>query len=399
MNDQSVTSEVRELREQIVQLRQLLEPNTAPIRDAQAIKVYVERSHGERRPYLFIIRSPNEKRIRMSLTRTAIFLTLLADLEQRSSGLNGISSTRAVAVQLLQSFEPQLEDSAHLQEQIRVALYRFAQFWNEEFDSTFPAYYDSTAERLRTSHEGLAYRFDISSTDPTIIDAMPKLGGRSMLDRLQKDLFLFVPGGGAGGERFLKEIYSSPGNLKVNVAYARPQIITLPHEILKKYSNNTDSLERHKIMHQRLIDGTLSFLEIVPESSLEKMIEADDDGTYSYFPGMSGEEVDRHLEFLSDMIRTQNGYRLVLTRAEAPFYVGIYESLNFQLADFFRLQSTSTGWNYSSFAAWGGQITATISTTVMEWLMNHPSSSAEPTKVLSLIDNARENLRLRKSGN
>ncbi len=389
MND--IGAEVRELRIELSSLRRLLSPNrAAPV--STKLRVHIERSFGERKPYLLILRSEKEYRLRISATRAAILLPLLVDLDQRSLGLYGISNIRDVAFDIIKQIAPDLGNSFKIQEQIRLGLYRFGKFWTEEFDQSFPVRFDTVSERLIPATQATKVGVELTTTDSECADILSKLSGRSMLERVRSERFLFVPSGGSGGEIFLKEIYGIESKLTVTGTYFRPQIISLPLNVLKRFARSKEAIDRHKLMHSRLAAGTLSFTEIVPEESLTTLATPDENGHYPYFPGFQIRDVEQHFDSLTKLVQGKSGYRLLLTRAEIPFHVGVYRTSEFELADFFRLPNVRETWDFSSFAVWGRDVAATISATVLDWLTSHPSTTSDPASVLKILESSKEKL-------
>lgn len=391
MNDSTVSNEVRELRHEIALLRDLIADKPAHSQSLH-LRIFAERTNGERKPFLLVLSSSKEHRVRLSAIRTAITLSLLLDLEQRSQGLPGAVNTRESAAEFLLRMNVSQGDMNRLSEQIRVAFYRYAEFWKDELEEVTRSRYDREKERLFFPDEGTRISVELTSTDPLIEDALPKVGQTPMLDRLRRDKFLFVPGGGKGSERFLKEIYASPGPLEVSSAYARLQLITVPQTILRKYCKVPEALERNIIMHDRLANGLLTYSEIIPEDGFEELVNRGPEADFAYFPGMSVQEIVEHLDFVQKLILSKSGYRLIVTRSEIPFYLGRFVAQGFSLSSFFKLPRSGPVSAYSSFAVWGPEVGRMAEATLFDWLLQHPTTTSDPTRILEYLSTIRQRL-------
>lgn len=385
-SEMGVANEVLELRHQISVLRDLISSQTQPA-PATRVRIFIQRYPSERKPYLFVFHYSGEKRIRMSPVRAALTLTLLLDLEQRCGGCANVGSVRDAAARLLSLISSIPENSERLGEQIRVALYRYAKFWKEELQEILPARFDAASESLLLNAVS-SISLEIISSDAGIEDALPMFGQTPMLQRLRRDRFLFVPGGGRGAERFLEEIYSTPGHLDVVSTYARLQLITVPPGLLERYGSVPEAISRHAKMHRRLAEGRLKFTEIISEEGFEDLLRLGPRSHFSYFPEMQLSELIEHLEFVHHLISARCGYRLILTRSDIPFFIGRYNAQNFSVSSFFKIPSGGPASAYSSFAVWGPELGQMAETTLFDWLMNHPSTTSDQGKVLSFLESA-----------
>ncbi len=376
MAGSTLIGEVLELKQELSLLRSIVGPEVGarPVR----LRVHVERTRGDRKPYLLIFKFRAEKRLRMSATRSAILLSLLLDLEQRSGGLPGTLSIRELALEVYKTIAPEPSDAALLDEKLRVGFYRFGTFWEEELADIFPAEFDQTLERLVPASPGTHCGVDIGSSDPVIDDALPKLGRPPMLNRLRRDEYLFIPAGGSGGEGFLSEIYTLPGALEVAGAFVRPALFTVPEHVVKKHASTEEALLRHSLARRRLAEGSLVLNEVVPEDCIENL---------TYFPGMSTEERVEHLKALEHLVLVDVGYSLFLTRSEIPFDLGTYKAGPVQLAMFLRVVEAKEQTAYSCFAVWGSEI-AMMSEVILARLREHPSTTSAPEDVANVIRKA-----------
>lgn len=385
-----MTDQVAELRQEIAALRSLLPSNENSPTDIVRISVHVENVGGDRRPFLVVFRSPVELRLRLSVIRTAILITLLADLDRRSRGVPGHGVRESVHA-VLKYVAPPTEDLTRAQEQIRVGLYRFASFWRQEC-AQLPLAFESVAERFEVPGSNGKVEVQVISPDPLIEEALTSLGRLTTLDRLRQDRFLFVPAGGGGGERFLREIYEQPDQLRVLSAYSHLTMVTVPPRLLERY--RPEAVPRMSIMHRRLRDANLGYTEIIPEDSIRKLIKPQPDGSYPEYPGMSHAEVVERLQFLLSLLDSTPSYRLVLTRAEIPFYVAVYQtSLDFSITSFFRMPHARDAMSFSSFAVWGSELVQMTKSTLFEWLLNHPSTTSERHHIRAEVTNALELLK------
>ena len=390
MNDRKIANEILELHRQISDLRDLVLLKI-PAPPAEALEILVGRGASERKPFLLTIGRNLEKSIGLSSIRAAITLTLLLDLEQRSSGKAGILSIQDSSAELFRLLSPGAYDEGRLQEQTRVALYRFADFWRDEMQEVLGATFDPMGERLSLSKPE-PFVLDIRSSDQSIEDALLFFGRTPMLLKLQRERYLFVPGEGRSAERFLYEIYSSAGTLEVLSTYARLQLITVPPWLMQKYHTVPEAVDRHSEMHRMLVEGRLKFTEILPMEGFEELVELGPDSLFAYFPNMELSELIDHLRFVYQMMSSQSGYRLILMRSEIPFFVGRYDSPKFGLTSFFKFPKSGLAAGYSSFAIWGPDLGEMAGANFFDWLMKQPAALCEPKDVLEYLESVIQRL-------
>ncbi len=299
----------------------------------------------------------------------------------------GVSDIRETSSQLLGLITPDFHLTSRTSEQIRVALYRFAPFWKEELQDVVKASFDTANARLAFHDSTFQTKMEIASSDPLIEDALPKLGQTPMLERLRRDRFLFVPGGGRGAERLLAEVYATPGPIDIISTYARLPLITVPRHLLDKHGTIPEAYARYAIMHQRLKEKSLTITEILPEEGFDQLIMHGPKAASAYFPNLSVDELVQHMEFLRELLETGAGYRLILTRSDIPFYLGRYTTQSFSLSSFFKPPRSGPVSAYSCFAIWGAEIGDMAQATLFDWLMNHPTTESDPKKVLKYVEN------------
>lgn len=377
--NEKVASEILELHRQISVLRDLVSPLLQP-KSSNAILVSVGRSESARRPFTVQFKGRFEKTVHLSAIRAAILLALLQELELRFSSKASVPQVRDIASKLFQMIVPGSFEENRVHEQVRVGLYRFQECWKDEFSEVFPADFDSSEERLAT-HNDEVLEVEISSSDETIENALRFFGRTPMLQKLQREKFLFIPGEPGYAERFLSEIYASADKLKVTSAYGRMQLITVPCHLIEKYNTVPEVAARHTQMHVMLSEGRLSFTEFLPASGFEELVARGPDARFAYFPAMEHDELLEHLYFLHHLLTLSSGYRLVVMRSDIPFYVGQYEAQDFGLTAFIKFPTTGLAAAHSSFVIWGGEIGETASKGFFDTMLRSRSAISDPKEV------------------
>jgi hypothetical protein len=386
---ESLSQQVKELQIEVASLRTAYGKFLTPVASKKIIKVFIERKEGERKPYLVIVKGNRTTTFQLSLTRMAVFLSVVLDWKNRTTGGEGIGDTRVAAFEILRQLNQELLDSRKVQEQVRVAMYRFESFWNVGLASILPAQFDSENFRLNASVPESKLSLEISSTDIGIEQVLSEALPNFILNRLLTESCLFIPGNRDLVEKFLLQVYEHAPLTAVS-AYFRPQMIGYHPELLSKIVPSSNVKGRYDLMHKQMQEGRLRFTEILEEDHIVRLFTPNADGTYPLFPGCTRDDVIKYFDFIDDLIFRKVGYQLNIVKARIPFYVTTYESRHFDITSFFSTTEERSVNAPGSFAVSSKETVNSIKSSVFRWLIEHPSAITAPAQVRKRLGEIRE---------
>lgn len=356
------------------------------------LQIFVESISGERKPFRFIFKGIISKELRVSTTRAVILLTLFADLHRRVVGRPQIEDLRRAATNFLDPANSNFQSTSRMAEQIRVGFYRLKEFWDEEFAGCGTLFFDSVSQRIFPTSSQFAPLIEIECVDAFLRDCLDETLSISALEQMKDGGCLFIPGGGNGSERLLREIYDTKKELNVVGFYVRPGLVTVPQSLLKKYVKSRDALKRYELAEQKFADGTLNLTEVVEISSIRQLARPNPDGTFLYYPGMTRNEAVEYFDCLIERIATRPNYELILTSMEIPFYVTAYDSGDSHVTIFFRVTLTGCPTGPTCFATSGKQTYISAVSQLFSWLRSQPNTINERAEVIAELKRHRNSI-------
>ncbi len=366
------------------------------------LSLFVETRNSERKPFVFRLSGIAAGSFRASSVRAAILLVLLADLDERLDGRSGIQNRQAAIKTAFSSLTG--DDSSKAAESVRVAIYRFKEFFHDAKISTTEGYelrYDPTALQLNIYRGGSALTageavVNLTSNESSVSTVLERIIKTSVLRRLGKRGALFVPPGPSGYDKLLVEVFEQDCPICAITTYFRPSSVSFPRGMLERMGSSETILRRWDIAHKSYEAGSFYYLEILNFSTIWDFIRRNDEGRFLLYPKVVGpDDIERHIEFMIDKVERIKTYELVLSNALFPFYLGLFElksePLPRSLTLFFRQNAASEPIHDISCLVLSDQaVFQNMNERVINWVLNHPSTirsknevSSELQKVLS----------------
>ena len=407
-------SEIRELREELISMRALrddihrlertlrssertfTEPSVAaPIRK---LDIFFDRLPGERKPYAVKIEGVLKATQKLSPIRTAILIVLLLDLQDRHEGGRGVIDPFDAIVRAYSMLESDTAIDEHLQNSIRVALYRFDIFMKES--ATFRGddlalIFDSNHGRLAlvdAEHNSITDPIQISVTtnDSAIAEVLDRILATSPLARVRKRKALYVPSGKENFDRLLLELYDHSYPVKSTVLYFRPSIQSYPHNVLDAIGVSEYMSIRKDIVFNAYQTGRCEVLEILNKQTIWDMIRYSPETGFKLYPRQITQPlVKDHLEHLIYKLQTFEHFSLALTDAAFPFHVHTFEIRSGDVPEYFSLFMRRFIKQFihdvSCFVVNDPLVYQSIHEHIVGWILSHPSTVRERKHVIEEI--------------
>ena len=401
--------ELSALRGEVQQLRAQLNVSASQQQDESLrtahLHVFFDSFEGERKPFLIKMDGILTASLTLSSIRTAILLVLLLDLQDRFENGRGVTDPLDTVIKTHIALSGE-EDNTLLRNSIRVALYRFGQFFEkrkefhgEHYALRFNAKeltLNIADERGRNVAEKIVV--EVTSNNPSISAVADEILATSPLQRVRKRKTLFVPEGPEGLDRLLLELYDHPYPVKVTSLYFRPSAQTYPTTLLQRMGFSEANLLRKQVMLAGYKSGRCEFTEVLNHSTIWNMIRQRPEGGFLPYPDNVGEDfVLEHLSYLIYKLETFEAYRLVLTDAQFPFYLGTYEIKSARMPEyftvFFRRAASEYVHGVSVFVLNDPLVTQAIAQNVIQWVMAHPTTVHDRGEVIRFVKQVREHLK------
>ena len=213
-SDGELIGEITRLRTDVRRLQKALGRNvigqSEPLQ-RHRINVFIEKDASPRKPYLIRLEGEISANLRLSPIRAAIFLVLLLDLKDRGENGRGVLDRNDAVQKAFALLDNHDESDESYQDAIRVAIYRFEFFLEEEkrfFSEGHQFTFDSKTLRMHlqerfTGEQTEDLAIDISTNDSAVAAVLKKILITSPLAKARKTGSAFVPAGPDGADRFL----------------------------------------------------------------------------------------------------------------------------------------------------------------------------------------------------
>jgi hypothetical protein len=404
-----VVQEISALRASIDQLRFSLGvdgSNRATTPPQHRLSVFITRSSTATKPFSVQCDGDIASTFKLSSIRTAIFVVLLLDLEDRLEGGRGVEEPLAAIAKTLRGLEPNTDDpEGESPERIRVAVYRFWEFCQSTNHlKGANVYLDFDDKRLRltpkstTGHTALdSLKIEVTSTEPEVSSILAQTLTRSPIEQVRKRKALYVPPGPEGADRLLLEMYDHPHGLTVTSLYVRPPLPSYPDALLEKLAVSPRVLRRKALAFEGYRTGRFNFFEVLNEHTIWDLIRYSPHTGFKLYPRSIGtNDVAAHLENLISILSHFENYHLYITKMVVPFVVVTYDIKSSAVPEsftvFFQAFSSAAERDLGCFAMCDRALYQSISDHIVQWLVSHPSTVKKRGDVIALLQHVRDHL-------
>ncbi len=395
--------ELRAMRDEMSHLSRLLrehfDGSAVSTRD-RTLNVNIEVVESERKPVLVAIRGGISISVRLSYVRASLLIALLADLRDRCDGGGGLPDLLEAASELWLSLDPTQPDDGKAPERLRVALYRIGGFLE-----TIAPSVGGLSMALDTGTNQLCVRaadgsplerleIDIRARDPRHEATLQRVAETSPLMLIRRRKAVFFPMDAAAIDRLHLAFFRSAGQLRVRSLSFQLSHWLYPQALLERTAATAERRELARLALQRITNGTATVTEIVQRACLWDSIRENSKGKFQCFPlGARTADVVEYLDRLIELCAADEGFRLVLTESELPFFVVTYEVLMGAVSEcftlLFRTPSRGEGETCSCFAVYGDQFLERIREQVLEWTLQRSGTVADGTSVAEEVRRVR----------
>ncbi|MCB0344226.1 MAG: hypothetical protein KDD66_03880 [Bdellovibrionales bacterium] len=402
-----VLHEVQELRRELSVMQRrmgLLGPERSS-KSKHQLNVYFDKVESERKPYAVSIGGLINITLSLSSVRAAVFLIYLLDLEDRLDGGLGISDKVAAITKACSELTPELRDNEDVKNSIRVAIYRFQFFVEDKFKNVAGEYsfgFDDKTKQLELrsaddSVDDSSVDFQISADDASLSSIIDNNLTRSPLARVRKRGAMHVPAGYGGVDDLLLGFYDHPYRLQVTSLYVRPTFTTYPDSLLNIIGVSDRTKQRKRLALEGYKSGRFRFVEILNTQTIDELATRDDSGRFKFYPELVEEEhVLEHLSNLIETLQTYESFELYLTSATSPFVVVTYRIETAPVPEFYTVffQHTYLGQerDLESFVIQGVEVYQSMQEHVVGWLLSHPTTIVDKTKVLDKLERVKDSI-------
>jgi hypothetical protein len=404
-----VAYELSALRASIDQLRVSLggeAPHRSTTPPQHRLSVFITRSSTATKPFSVQCDGDIASTFKLSSIRTAIFVVLLLDLEDRLEGGRGVEEPLTAIAKTLRALEPNTDDpDGESPERIRVAVYRFWEFCQStNHVKGANVYLDFDDKRLRltpkstTSLAALdSLKIEVTSTEPEVAAILSQTLTRSPIEQVRKRKALYVPPGPDGADRLLLEMYDHPHELTVTSLYVRPPLPSYPDALLEKLAVSPRVLRRKALAFEGYRTGRFKFYEVLNEHTIWDLIRYTPQTGFKLYPrSVVAHDIAAHLENLISILSHYDNYHLYITKMVVPFVVVTYDIKSSALPEsftvFFQAFSSAAERDLGCFAMHDRALYQSISDHIVQWLVSHPSTVKNRGDVIALLQRVRDHL-------
>jgi hypothetical protein len=370
------------------------------------LSVFIARNSTPTKPFSVRCDGDIASTFKLSAIRTAIFIVLLLDLDDRLEGGRGIEDPLGAIGKTLRALEPGTADPGReTPERIRVAVYRFWEFCQSTSHLKGAlVYLDFDDKRLRlspkssTTHAALtALKIEVTSNEPEVASILAQTLTRSPIEQVRKRKALYVPPGPDGADRLLLEMYDHPHELTVTSLYVRPPLPSYPDALLEKLAVSPRVLRRKALAFEGYRTGRFNFYELLNEHTIWDLIRYSPQTGFKLYPRSIGAaDVAAHLDNLISILSNYDTYHLYVTKMVVPFVVVTYDIRSGALPEsftvFFQAFSSAAERDLGCFAMHDRALYQSISDHIVKWLVNHPSTLKNRGDVIALLQRVRNHL-------
>ena len=337
--------------------------------------------------------------------RAAVLLVLLADLQERLDGGNGVLDILHSIEQVYRRLEQTADSRESVLQRLRMALYRVdLLLGGEEF---LPAQrycfrYNSHEGRLKvldgkTAAAAGSVVFDITSASPELSQSIDSLLSSSLLARVRKSEALFLAPGNDSHDRLLLELFDHGYPVTETSLFGRPLIQSHPVSVLEKIGASANKIRRTQVVHEGYASGRIKVTEIISRVALWSAIEVDADGRFTRYPaGITQADVCEHLEFMQFLLESYPTYELVLADGDFNFPVGLFELFVTKDPELYTLFVTAWSgakdYQPSSVAMKHPAVNRAMQESVVGWLLSRNSTVRARHDVVDELKQIRKHL-------
>ena len=403
----SVRSEIATLNEKVEQLEGLLAP-PAPVQthEPERFRVFITRSGKERKPFALRLDGSVEYVKLLSSIRTAVFLALLTDLEDRLEGGDGAREPIEWIVRAMEVLEPERNGDELLAESARVALYRFDQFCQSEnyfAGNNLRLFFNSSSNRFELqAQDGSPLRhrvnLEVETDDAAVESFLSQAFKNSPLARVKKRKALFVPAGRNGYERLVLEMFDHEHPFTITTIYFRLATISYPDRLLNFIGASDNLKKRRRLAVEGFQSGRFNFFEIISLETFWSIIRQEPSGGFRLYPrNVPVELIEEQLVLLKQQVELYQSYHLILTGAPLAFFLGTCEIETPTATEYYTFFPRLGGSDYtrdvSCFALSDPVVNENVNANIIDWLIRHPLTISDRVDVIRFINAALERLR------
>lgn len=401
-DQQQILDEIRSLRSEVQalsanRLRPVLS-DPAPAR--KEMKISLDRSLGERKPFVLRVQGLFDVEVKLSAMRATIFLTLLLDLHCRSEGGGENPDPMQRMIDIYRELDGATTTREQIAELIRVGLYRFElalleerTFCSDSISLTF------NPKRLRleiAKDSALSSISDLSvslaASDHKILAIIDRFSGISPLGRIRSQGSLYISSGEQGWDRLFLEYFDHSQPVRNTSLFYRPALPTYSDELLTFIKAPAATFKRKQVMLKGYRNGRVAFDELLTRQTLWDMITLLPSGEFKLYPaGVSAAMVAGHLKEIISQLETCPGYQLSLTQAAFPFIVGVVQigaapqSESFSM--FYRIPALPRLEEATCFVLRDPFVSESVLTRVIGSVRSHPSTTTKRSEVIEEVKN------------
>jgi hypothetical protein len=405
-----VAFELAALRASIEQLQSSLgleSAQRATSTHSHRLAVFITRGTTNTKPFSVQCDGDIASTVKLSAVRTAIFVVLLLDLEDRLEGGRGVEDPVTAIAQTLRTLEPgaDRDPEGESPERIRVAVYRFWEFCQStDYFKGREIFLDFDDKRLRLTPRRASdnaaidsLKIEVTSADPMISSILSQTLTRSPIEQVRKRRALYVPPGPDGCDRLLLEMYDHPHELTVTSLYVRPPLPSYPDALLEKLAVSPRVRRRKALAFEGYRTGRFNFYEVLNEHTIWDLIRYSPRTGFKLYPkAVVADDVSAHLENLIAILTNYENYHLYITKMVVPFVVVTYDIRSGAPPEsftvFFQAFGSAAERDLGCFAMHDRALHQSISTHIVQWLVGHPSTVKNRGDVIALLQKVRDHL-------
>ena len=230
---------------------------------------------------------------------------------------------------------------------------------------------------------------EVSSNHDAIRHCFDQVLSISPLERVRQQRVLFVPGGPEGFDRLFLDLFDHSHRVEETSLFLKPSIITYPDRLLDRLGASLQDRKRKEIIFQGFKSRRCFFTEILRRETLKELVDFGHGGVSRiYGPGITEAMAEEHIQAIIHQIEAYFPvYKLVLTDAAFPFLLSTFQIFAEDEPEsyvvFFKQLIIEHDPIIECFAIQDQAVTRNVLENVINWVIAHPSSESDPTKVVA----------------
>jgi len=365
---------------------------------AKHLKIFVAKTGEGRKPYIVYFNGLFETSLKLSSIRTAILLTLLQDLEDRSEGGKGSPDPLETISKSYHALEPQAIDDEKLTKNLRVALYRFDIFLAESKQfvrGDFALRFDDSTLRLnlvnnKKKENQNSLTIEIETNDREIGILLDQTFSTSPLAQIRKHKMSNYPPCKENSQKLVGELFNHNFPLIENILFFRPTLPTLTTDLLESFKFNDAVAEHVNVYWEGCRTKRVHSINIISEGSLWDLIKLDPElGFILYEKDINSKQVENHICNIIDLLENFEKFEIIVPSYPIVMNVGNYEMSSSSIPEYFTVfygkfqPDRFSGTSY--FAVNNPLAYQGIANNVVNPIINHPTTIADKGKVIDLF--------------